>query len=222
MDILKHKIELLGQNFFFFAPAGDDCFPGTLAGMNKNDWKLDKIDFKSGDAFVDIGCNIGLISLFVARLFPYVQVYSFDPNPVAIQCLKLAMVENNLDNIKPYHLAIGEEDKYDVEFVTYSENETCTVEKTISNLREIKYLSNMLSFGTMFDNLIEEDEIKYLKCDIEGGEFKLFDYIKEFRPDIFKNIEYLHIEIHPFDDSNPPTKKLKDLVTKQFGNKVFF
>ena len=220
MKIIKHRINLNNEIIYFFAPEGDDCAPGTLMGIQKNDWKLDKIDFKNNDVFVDIGCNIGLISILVAKLFPFVRIFSFDANPLAIECLKLACQENKIKNINPYNLAIGAENR-DVDFVTYSENETCTVQKEISNLRAITYKTKMICPELLFQDILKSN-VKYLKCDIEGGEFQLFDYIFEKQRGILDKIEFLHLEIHPFDDSNPPTKKLKQKLQEKFGNKLFY
>ena len=82
--ILKHKILLNNQELFFFAPENDSTIPGTLAGLKENNWKLEKTNFQDGDYFVDIGCNVGLISLIVAKLKPNINVLSYDPNPIAI------------------------------------------------------------------------------------------------------------------------------------------
>ena len=222
MDLIKHKIRFLNEDFFFFAPLGDDCPRGTLAGLQKNDWGLDKIDFKSGDIFCDIGCNVGIVSMAIAKLFPYAMGLSFDPNPLAIHCLKMGCRENKINNLCIYNLAIGDKTKTKAKFVTYSENETCTVEAEIANKRDFSYLSDILSVDELFDTYLPNKQVKFLKCDIEGGEFKLFDHLFDNRPDLLDRIENLHLEIHPFDDSNPPTKKLKEQVIKKFGNRVKF
>jgi FkbM family methyltransferase len=220
MNIQKYKFSLNNIDLLFNMPENDNCAPGTIQGLRKNEWKLDQVDFKENDIFVDIGCNIGILSMFVAKKFPFVKIYAFDANPIAINCLQESCLDNNITNIKAYNLAIGAENRV-VEFVSYTENETCTVQKEISNPRDVNYKTQMILPEYLFDNIIKSN-VKYLKCDIEGGEFQLFDYIFEKVPDLLNKIEYLHLEIHPFDDSNPPTKRLKQLVENKFKSKVLY
>ena len=44
-------------------------------------YNLDKMDFQSGDVFIDVGANIGFVSLFVAKKYPDVTVFAFEPAP---------------------------------------------------------------------------------------------------------------------------------------------
>lgn len=220
MNLKEFHISIGNEELYFYAPEGDDCVIGTLQGLVKNDWKLDKIDFKPGDFFVDIGCNVGLVSLVAAKLFPYITIWSFDANPIAIECLRKSIKKNNITNINNSNLAVGNRIGI-VDFVTYSENETCTVQKEISNPRAVTYSTPMITPDGLFKDILE-DKVKYLKCDIEGGEFALFDYIFEKCPEILNKIEYLHIEIHPFDDNNPPTFALKKKLEAEFKNKLFY
>jgi FkbM family methyltransferase len=40
---------------------------------------FDNIDFKPGDAVIDIGGNIGIISIYLAKKYPFLKIYSFEP-----------------------------------------------------------------------------------------------------------------------------------------------
>ena len=46
------------------------------------------ITIAAGDCIVDAGANVGLFSVFVARLFPNVRIHAFEPNPAAFACLQ--------------------------------------------------------------------------------------------------------------------------------------
>jgi amino acid adenylation domain-containing protein/FkbM family methyltransferase len=46
------------------------------------------ITIKDGDCIVDAGANIGLFSVFCARLAPRVRIHAFEPNPAAFACLQ--------------------------------------------------------------------------------------------------------------------------------------
>jgi FkbM family methyltransferase len=222
MNIIKHNITLNNRNLVFFAPENDSVVPGTIASMQNDNWKIKDIKFNDGDIFVDFGCSVGIVSMVFAALYPNIKVFSFDANPVAIKCLQMAINENGLRNINVFNLAIGTENKKDVEFLTYNENETCLIQKNLCTNERLKsYKCDMVSVENFFDNYIPKfQNIKYLKVDIETGEFALFDYLFDKRPDILDKIEYLQLEIHPCDDSNPKSKRLKEMVINKFNNRV--
>lgn len=223
MKILKYELNIgNNQTMFFFAPENDSVVPGTIAGLSKNNWKLDKIDFKPEDVFVDIGCSVGILSMFVAKMFPFIKIHSFDANPIAIECLKMGIKANNITNINYYNLAIGDENRSNVEFLTYNENESCLVQKELcTNERFTKYLCDLICIDKIFDDF-NLTKIKYLKMDIETGEFPVFDFIFEKRRDILDKIEFLQIELHPFDQSFPRSKNLKEKLDAHFKEKVFY
>jgi FkbM family methyltransferase len=226
MNIIKHQLDFNNSPFYFFAPENDSVVPGTVIGMQKDYWDLDKIPFEKDDIFIDIGCSVGIISMVFAKLYPYINIHSFDANPVAIECLRLGIKTNNINNISYYNLAVGAENKKDIKFLTYNENESCLIQNELcdnKNQRLKSYKCDMVSIANIFDNNIPENrKVKYLKIDIETGEFPLFEYIFNSRPDILDRIDYLHCEVHPFDDSNPPSKILKDKLKEKFGKKVRF
>jgi FkbM family methyltransferase len=143
---------------------------------------------------------------------------------VAIECLNKGIKANNIKNITSYNFAIGDKNQKDVEFLTYNENESCLIQKQLCTNERLKsYKCDMLSIADLFDNYVPKEKIvKYLKIDIETGEFPLFDFVFNNRLDILDRIDYLHCEVHPFDDNNPPSKKLKDQLRNKFGNKVRF
>jgi FkbM family methyltransferase len=221
MEIQRHTISVYQKELHFFMPKGDDCGIGTLSALSKNEFHLNEIGFQNGDVFVDIGCNIGLVSLVAAIMFPQIKIFSFDANPVATECLKLSILANNINNIEVFNLAVGAKDEDSAEFLSYSEQETCTIRKELSNPRDVSYKVKVISLENLMRNIVGKN-VKHLKCDIESGEFDLFDHVFSNCPEILDQIDSLHLEVHPFDDSNPRSKKLKEMVRNKFKEKIFF
>jgi FkbM family methyltransferase len=65
--------------------------------------------FGKTPVFLDIGANIGVYSLLVAKLSPESQVHSFEPNPAALEILRSNIALNEVDNIHVH--AVGLSDK---------------------------------------------------------------------------------------------------------------
>lgn len=63
---------------------------------------------REGDVFVDVGANIGLMSVYAARLLgPSGQVLAFEPNPETAGILEENIRINRLTNIESIRYAVG-------------------------------------------------------------------------------------------------------------------
>lgn len=64
---------------------------------------------RPGDRFIDVGGNIGMITLLAARCAgPAGQVLAFEPNPVAFQRLKSVVLYNAIDHVTMREVALGD------------------------------------------------------------------------------------------------------------------
>ena len=62
-----------------------------------------------GDTFIDVGANIGMITLLGARCVGTSGiVHSFEPNPVAYGRLKKALADNQISHVTAHEVALGE------------------------------------------------------------------------------------------------------------------
>lgn len=69
---------------------------------------LIKAAVKPGDSFIDIGANIGMITLLAARCVgPTGLVHAFEPNPMVFERLQAAVADNELSQVTlhPYGLS---------------------------------------------------------------------------------------------------------------------
>ena len=65
---------------------------------------------RSGDSFIDVGGNIGMITLLAARCVGTGgRVHAFEPNPVAFGRLKAVMLHNAIDHVTAHGVALGDE-----------------------------------------------------------------------------------------------------------------
>ena len=44
-----------------------------------DDYNFDSIDFKDGDVVIDIGGNIGMVSIYLAKKYPFLKIYALNP-----------------------------------------------------------------------------------------------------------------------------------------------
>lgn len=227
INLIKQKITFQNQELIFFYPENDTTAVGTAHGLINGEYtkNLNNINFESNDVIVDLGCNVGIVSMMLAKFFPYTKIYSFDPSPIAILCLKLGCISNNIINIQPFEFAVGTENKKNVKFYSTDKEISCLIEEKSMDQFDTKTkfsLLNLISIDELFENpLLNIEKIKYLKVDIEAKEFELFDYLFQNKPEFLDKIDYLNVEIHPFD-GNPKSEKLKKDLKEKFNDRVFF
>jgi len=66
---------------------------------------------KPGDTVLDIGANLGVVALNLARLVgPRGAVHAFEPNPRMTQLLALAIARNRYEHLHLHPLALGSQD----------------------------------------------------------------------------------------------------------------
>ncbi len=220
--IVQRTIQVNGAPFHFFHPENDSTTQGTLSCLSAGKFHLADVKWESGDVFLDIGCNVGLVSLVVAKLVPGVRVLAFDASPLAIDCLRHSAVANDLTNIESYKLAVGGAPKKDVQFFSNGPDKSCLVAEGLNTSNIVpENKINQISIDEIFDSLVfGVDKVKMGKWDIEGGEYSVFERLFTDRKDILSRIEFVHLELHDYPQYD--LKNLEAKVRAQWGDKVFF
>jgi len=120
-----------------------------------------------GDTFVDVGANIGLMSLYVSHLFQgKCMVLAFEPNPKTRSILEDNVKLNNFQNIEIESFAVGLERKatkiYDRWDINRGGSSLIKPEEETDS-----YNIDEISLDEYFS---DNTEIKLIKIDIEGYE----------------------------------------------------
>ena len=75
----------------------------------------------ANSSFVDVGANIGAISLFVAKRRPDVTVFSIEASGVLIGYLQRNIALTNVKNVRVVHKAIYSVDEINLDFYAPAE-----------------------------------------------------------------------------------------------------
>jgi len=137
---------------------------GTTHIENEIDHILDIVaTLPKQEVFVDAGANIGLITISVAKHFKG-KVLSFEPQPVIYNCLCGNIVLNDLLNVIPYNIGLGDNScNMIVPNIDY------TIARDFGDVR----LRPLMYSGTEVDvHPLSQitDTIDFLKIDVEGME----------------------------------------------------
>jgi FkbM family methyltransferase len=167
---------------------------GTSEKKVKNIKKFFKLNKKI--TVIDIGANIGSISLPIAKMFPKSKIYSIEPTTYAFKKLTINLHLNKdlIKNISLKQLFISKVDKPKKVWSSWNfKSEKNKHKKHFGSLQTIKK-DSYISLNK-FINLEKIKKIDFIKLDVDGHELDVLKsgekFIKKERPIIF-------IEIAPY------------------------
>lgn len=141
------------------------------------------LNIKEG-VFVDVGANIGHLSINVAKN-PKTKIYSFEPEASNIKVFEKNISLNNLKNINIIKKGLSDREGF-FDFYVLGKNSGG------NSLIDLKKGGIKVKIPvTTLDNFYKENKIKrldFLKIDVEGAEIKVLngakETLKKFKPPI--------------------------------------
>ena len=181
---------------------------------NENVYRIHEHQFKDNAVFVDIGANIGSVSLYVDNFNKMrddankIKVYSVEPEPHNLLLLEENIKNNPTENITVINNAIWHEQKN--VFITNRGGNSSIVDGAITEHTEVLAIT--------IQDLINRYgiyEVDVMKIDIEGAEF---DLIVNTPPEILAKIRYLVLEFDKSFDGS--FGRMIEKLAKQFGIEI--
>ena len=148
---------------------------------------------------LELGCSIGVLSLYIKKIIKSYKLISIDANRKAIDYCKIIFKLNNVNNFKFIHHMIGGN--------AFQVDESNFLSSRNDNVKAIKLKKSK----KLLNELIMKYQIKNLVIDIEGMEEFLFDII-----DLGK-IKIIIIELHP----NLYSVKTKEKIIEKIVSEKF-
>lgn len=166
---------------------------------------VSKISTYSGEkAFLDIGANIGMISLSMLKAFPNMKIYSFEPGPHQADLFEKTIQHNQLeDKIALSRLALKNE-KGIAHFSVHS-SEDVSGDGFIDTERAGKTKKIQVDTDLLDNwwNKAGKPFVPFVKMDTEGSELWILQGAKEFisacRPMMFLEINDKNIRNYPYE-----------------------
>jgi len=178
--------------------------------LRDNVYQVRKEDLVKDRIVIDLGANIGIFSLQAAALGA-AKIYAFEPNPENIMILNENIFNNNFETIiQPIIKAVVPAESEGLQKMKFTDNDRdsrqtglgeslaseLALEHAIPSKDNSEFEAEIISLETFFSEE-KVEEIDILKCDIEWGEYPLFNSLQE---DILNRIKYLVIEFHGVKD----------------------
>jgi FkbM family methyltransferase len=155
---------------------------------------LFNIDFQPDDVILDLGANLGIISILLSKKFPHTKIYSFEASPINYQNLIKNIEDNNCTNIIPFNLAVWSTSDITIEIPTSPTNSGGSSIYYKPEFFEQYPISEVQTIS--LEDIFEQNNIevcKLLKIDVEGAEYEIF---RSFPEEKLNNIKNIGIEFH--------------------------
>ena len=165
---------------------------------------VEELKKQPGTSFLDIGANIGLISLYVQSKLPNIQTYAFETGPHQLEYFGKTISENHLEKkIILSGKAFGNGTKK-VTFMTHF-SQDCSGDGFIDTSRAgepIPITVDMITVDSWWNTIAKKTRIGVVKMDTEGAELWILQgaekFLKEDKPIIFLEIEPKNLQVYPY------------------------
>jgi FkbM family methyltransferase len=156
----------------------------------ETNYQLDEIDFQPDDVVLDIGAHVGIVSIYLAKKFPGIKVYAYEPSKENFARLLRNLSANGVQNVLASNRAITSDGRE----LTISGNPASNT-GGMSAFTTPNGHSQTVSSWTLTDIFGESqfDRVKLLKIDCEGSEFEI---LKSADARLLNRIEHLRGEFH--------------------------
>jgi FkbM family methyltransferase len=152
-------------------------------------WKRVMDEVRIGDVVADVGANIGLYAIALAkRVGDSGKVHAFEPDPANFRVLDRHCRLNQVTaRVIPYQVAVTGADGH----VAFETGRGC--ESHISSNARVSKVD-----GVRLDSVFAGDRIDILKIDVEGFEESVLNGASELLRDRVRGPRIIYIEVHPF------------------------
>lgn len=200
---------------------------GTKFCIENNSYGIEDIALKPTDTCLDIGANIGLVGLYLSLKCPGIKIISFEPSIINYNCLLNNYRFNRVYGYHyPYAITAKTGEILTLWSHTHNSGATTLYDLDYESENKFELQAKTISFLDILNNPLVGSRIKFLKMDIEGAEYDIFESLILNKIEIFPKIEYLAIELH---DQNAYKKEWKikrkdvvDYLDAQFPKRNLF
>jgi len=189
--------------------------------INSNDYILNNFRSQENKVFIDIGANIGVATLIMAKLNPKSTVYAFEPYTKVYDILKKNVELNNLNNVKIFNIGLSNKTSDNIKLNIFNKwsgassmyADDTTFQSFYDNDVSHTYVS-CLSFDKMLE-INNINEIYLLKIDCEGAEYDIIYDSEKVKNKIVKNMVG---EFHDLKYNKTPRNECNKLLdySKQY------
>lgn len=164
---------------------------------------IEELRKSKNPVLMDVGANIGLMTLNVVAALPNVEIYAFEPGVKQCNCLNKTVINNKIENnVTVYRQALGN-NKGQSKFYVHKEKHSSGdgfIDTKMAGKTKIDYVNVITVDGWWRSSNFKKVDV--IKIDTEGSELWVLQGAKKFisqcRPKIFLEIGRKNVKVYPF------------------------
>ena len=159
--------------------------------MEADCYGLERITFAAGDVVVDIGGHVGVFAMYLAKRFPNITIYSYEPEPLNYRCFVKNITANFVTNVRVFNRAVTSDRRPLPMLVHWSNTGGATAQLRDMNLPDHERFTT--ESVTLDDIFLAHgiQRCRLLKIDCEGSEHEIL-----LRAACLDRVDYLSGEFH--------------------------
>ncbi len=161
---------------------------------------------KKKGIFLDIGANIGLISFYIKKNLPHVDIHAFEPGVHQNRLLQISVSKNQVSHMKVYKEAISDTKgtiSFHIHNPRYAAFDGMKDTARRGKTRKIEVPTTTID---IWWRELDMPKISVVKIDTEGAEFFVLkgmeQMIKEERPVLLLEISPSNLKVYPYSHSD--------------------
>lgn len=187
-DVIIHTNE--GELYFTFDDLPICRAESVLLGTEQENFSLFRVFIPSNGTVLDIGANVGRVSLAISHYCPDAKIYSFEPVPATYDKLKRNIELNGKEtNIFPYNIGFSNERGEMILYVSPASEASSMrpledayyvhigAEHDRDGQTEVKCYIDTLDYFVQENNM---ESVDFVKVDAEGAEKLIFEGGEKF------------------------------------------
>ena len=135
---------------------------GDAIRRMQNDYYLTQTAvFRGGDTVIDVGAHVGVVSIYLAKKFPFIKIYAIEPDPLNYACLKRNIELNGVTNVTALHKAVSEDGRKRILYTNAWERGWATIDARMASSHHV--LSTVQVETVTLEQLFQEYEISHCR-----------------------------------------------------------
>lgn len=155
-----------------------------------NSYRLDAFTFEKGDVVLDIGAQVGVVSVYLAKRWPDIEIWAYEPMPMNYARLLRNIEANGITNIRAVNKGLSRDGKPMVLKGNPASN-TGGYSAFVQGKNEVSEIAPTITLEQALDDLGDK-RAGLIKIDCEGAEYEILTA----KPDLLKRVDWLVGEFH--------------------------
>ena len=186
-----HRFEINGIELLAYDEPDSLAAPRIAIELLEDAYGLDAISFQRGDVAIDIGSHVGLVSMYLAKRWPFLEIYAFEPHPANWANCAENLLLNDIRNVSLSREALSGDRRRLTLHTNAGNSGGASAVFTLPDSQPTAEV-NSVTLRDVFGRVLQPGQrCRLLKIDCEGMEYEILGDCSEL-----DRVDYLAGEFH--------------------------